>query len=83
MASNRGKSRDVQLERIENAGSFESLWYGCLQNEREHLRHAERIILALRRRLIELDAQAPRDEYDGSQWSLYEGALMEGRKRGL
>ena len=76
-ASNRGSSRDVQLERIENADSFESLWYGCLQNERESLRQAERIIIALRRRLIDLDPQAPPDEYAGNLWSLYEGALMD------
>jgi hypothetical protein len=58
-------------------GKVIPLWFSDLMMEdgdrqRERVAQAEKIVLALRRRLIELDPSVPRNEYDGNAWAEYE-----------
>lgn len=62
---------EQQLERINNATSLEALWHGCLENERENLKHATAIVIALRRKLRDQDPSLP-NPHDGNNWATIE-----------
>ena len=61
---------------IPRTRGFEDLWYEQLQKEQKRMRQAERIVLALRRKLIALDPSLP-IEYDGTAWAQIEAEYLE------